>query len=129
MPSFSQKSQDNLNTCDMDLQDVFNEVVKHFDCTVLVGHRSQEAQTKAYNEGKSQKQYPDSKHNSMPSNAVDVAPYPIDWEDRDRFHYFAGYVMRTAKDLNVNLRWGGDWDNDTELKDNSFDDLVHFEIA
>lgn len=30
--------------------------------------------------------------------------------------------------MGVTLRWGGDWDSDTEVNDNSFDDLVHFEI-
>ena len=60
--------------------------------------------------------------------AVDVAPYPIDWEDRDRFHYFGGYVLGIAKSLGLNIRWGGDWDQDTQTKDNKFDDLVHFEI-
>lgn len=66
--------------------------------------------------------------------AVDVAPYPIDWEDRDRLHYFAGYVMGTAAylyDLGVmsyRVRFGGDWDMDTQTADNTFDDLVHFEL-
>jgi hypothetical protein len=29
----------------------------------------------------------------------------------------------------LKLRWGGDWDMDTEVKDNKFDDLVHFELV
>ena len=28
-----------------------------------------------------------------PSRAVDVVPYPIDWDDRERFHLFAGFVI------------------------------------
>jgi len=31
--------------------------------------------------------------------------------------------------MGVDLRWGGDWDGDTEVRDNGFDDLVHFEIV
>ena len=28
----------------------------------------------------------------------------------------------------LKIRWGGDWDMDTQTKDNKFDDLVHFEL-
>ncbi len=44
-----------------------------------------------------------------------------------RFYYFAGFVMGTAAAMGVRLRWGGDWDGDTELDDQKFRDLVHFE--
>jgi len=37
--------------------------------------------------------------------------------------------MGTAQSLGYPLRWGGDWDGDTETNDNRFDDLVHFELA
>jgi hypothetical protein len=80
-------------------------------------------------DGKSQVYWPNGKHNTVPSCAVDVTPYPIQWDDRERQTLFAGYVLATAKAMGVNLRWGGDWDRDTEVRDNSFDDLVHFEIA
>ena len=66
---------------------------------------------------------------------VDVAPYPIDWEDLDRFRYFAGYVMGVAAILHSEglithrLRWGGDWNRDTQVKDNSFNDMPHFELV
>lgn len=128
MPSFSGPSKKRLSTCDKKLQTLFNEVVKHFDCSVLCGHRGEEEQNKAYKAGNSQKQFPHGKHNKLPSNAVDVAPYPIDWDDRERFQYFAGFVLGTAKQLGINIRYGGDWDSDNDLKDNNFDDLVHFEI-
>jgi len=38
-------------------------------------------------------------------------------------------VELTLARMGVDLRWGGDWDSDTEVRDNSFDDLVHFEIV
>ena len=128
MPRFSNRSINRLKTCDAQLQELFYQVVKHFDCSILEGHRGEERQTKAYNDGKSKVQYPDGKHNQYPSVAVDVAPYPIDWSDRDRFHYFGGFVLGVAKQMGMNIRWGGDWNQDTKTKDNKFDDLVHFEI-
>jgi len=128
MPRFGNRSINRLKTCDAQLQELFYQVVKHFDCSILEGHRGEERQTKAYNDGKSKVQYPDGKHNQYPSVAVDVAPYPIDWSDRDRFHYFGGFVLGVAKEMGMNIRWGGDWNQDTHTKDNKFDDLVHFEI-
>jgi len=66
--------------------------------------------------------------------AVDAVPYPIDWEDTKRMIFFAGFVICTAKRLKKegkishDIRWGGDWDRDTELKDNRFQDYPHFEL-
>lgn len=128
MPRFGTRSKSRLHTCDSRLIELFNKVVKEFDCTVIEGHRGKDAQNKAYNKGNSKLKFPHGKHNKSPSVAVDVAPYPIDWKDRDRFHYFGGYVLGIAKSLGLNIRWGGDWDQDTQTKDNKFDDLVHFEI-
>ena len=128
MPRFSTKSKSKLHSCDERLINLFNKVVKHFDCMVLEGHRGEEKQNAAYDKGNSKVRYPNGKHNQSPSVAVDVAPYPIDWADRDRFHYFGGYVLGVAKQMGLNIRWGGHWNQDTQTKDNKFDDLVHFEI-
>lgn len=114
MPSFSHSSEDKLDTCDKRLQDLFNVVVKHWDCTVLEGHRGEEAQTLAHDTGKSHAPWPQSKHNSSPSKAVDVAPYPIDWTDLQRFHDFALFVKGVAAGMGISVRWGGDFRN---LKD------------
>ncbi len=128
MPRFSRRSKARLKTCDLKLQVLFNEVVRTFDCTIIEGHRGKARQNKAYDDGKSKVRYPMGKHNKKPSVAVDVAPYPIDWDDRDRFHFFAGFVLGTAEQMNIKIRSGADWDMDWETKDNRFDDLVHFEL-
>jgi hypothetical protein len=128
MASFSQTSKDRLGTCNAKLQAIFNEVVKTFDCTVLIGHRNQADQHTAFVTGHSKLDWPNGNHNSMPSNAVDVAPFPIDWTDRERLTLFAGYVLGVAHGMGYTVRWGGDWNQNTQVKDNSFDDLVHFEI-
>jgi|TARA_R110001599_G_scaffold320632_1_gene530972 hypothetical protein len=128
MPRFGKTSKERLGTCEKDIQLLFNEVVKGFDCTIVCGHRGEKAQNEAYERGNSQVKFPKGRHNSSPSFAVDVAPYPIDWDDRERFTYFAGYVKGIASQMGLNVIWGGDWDNDTDLADNGFDDLVHFEL-
>ena len=124
MPSFSKQSLARLNSTDERLVRVFTEVVKYFDCTILEGKRTVDRQKMLVQQGKSKTM--NSKH--LKGKAVDVAPYPIDWNDRERFTYFAGYVMGIAAKMGIKLRWGGDWDRDTQVKDNNFDDLPHFEI-
>ena len=59
-----------------------------------------------------------------------MVPYPIDWDDRDRFHYFGGYVLGVAKQMGLNIRWGGDWNQDTQSKDIKFDDdeIIPYDI-
>ena len=139
MPAFSTTSQAQLSTCDQRLQDVLNKVIIKFDFTVLEGHRGQEAQDRAYARGLSQVRWPNGKHNATPSKAADVAPYPIDWGDpnnrekaeaaRQRFCYLAGWVMATAEQMGIKLRWGGDWDGDRDTRDEHFRDLGHFEVV
>ena len=68
-------------------------------------------------------------HNTVPSLAVDVCPYPVVWDDREWQALFAGYILATAKAMGVTLRWGGDWSMDFGVRDNQFDNLVHFEIV
>lgn len=129
MPEFSVRSQKRLSTCHPDLQRVFREVVRIFDCTILCGHRGEQEQNDKFHQGLSKVRWPDSRHNNDPSTAVDAVPYPIDWEDRERMTYFAGLVLGVAHGMGVTLRWGGDWDRDTEVADNRFDDLPHFELV
>ena len=129
MPQFSEISKAKLATCHPDIQLVMNEVIKYFDCIILEGHRGMEAQNKAYNDGKSEIMWPHGKHNTIPSKAVDVMPYPIDWKDINRICYFAGFVMAIALKMGIKLRWGKDWDMDTDLNDQRFKDGPHFEIV
>ena len=120
MPQLSTTSRERLDTCHFWLRQLFEAVIKDVDFSVICGHRGEEAQNEAYDGGFSLVRWPDSKHNAEASLAVDVAPYPIDWTDEGRFHYLAGWVMRTAKDLRVPIRWGG------HFKDLA--DLGHFEL-
>ena len=128
MPYFGKSSKKRLSTCDDRLQKVFNEVIKHVDCSVLCGHRGKDDQNKAYKEGKSKAKYPNGRHNRQPSLAVDVSPYPIDWDDLERQTLFAGFVLGIAKQMGIDLIWGNDWDGDFETKDTGLKDYPHFEL-
>lgn len=139
MPAFSTQSQQKLQTCHLALQQVARKAIRLYDFTVLHGHRGEALQNRLFSEGKSTLRWPESKHNKTPSQAVDIAPYPIDWgESPDdaarqvavgRFYYQAGLVFGIAADLGIALRWGGDWDRDQDFYDQKFNDLVHFELV
>ena len=128
MPKFGRKSRERLATCESDLQMLFKEVIRYVDCSILEGHRGQDRQDSLYEEGKTKVKYPRGRHNASPSRAVDVVPYPVDWKDRERMTLFAGFVLGIASQMGINIRWGGDWDQDFEVKDNMFDDFPHFEL-
>lgn len=130
MPRFSKRSLDNLATADPRLQKLFHEVIKHFDCVVIEGHRSIERQQELFHKGFSKIDgvTRKGKHNYSPSLAVDVIPYPVDWNDTNRMYYFGGFVKGIAEGMGLKIRWGGDWDSDTKVNDHRFIDLPHFEI-
>ena len=124
MPRFGKRSKERLKGVDSRLVNILNELVKIMDVTIIEGLRTKERQEELVSQGKSQTKF--SKH--IEGRAVDLAPYPVDWEDRERFHYMGGMIRGIGKQMGVNVRWGGDWDSDGEIKDNKFDDLVHVEI-
>jgi peptidoglycan L-alanyl-D-glutamate endopeptidase CwlK len=129
MPAFGSSSQARLDQCHIDLIRLFQRVVTEYDCTILTGHRTEAAQNEAFDTGRSKLRFPDGKHNRLPSSAVDCAPYPVDWQNAKRFYHFAGFVQGVAKEMGLSIRWGGDWDRDYDLDDQTFNDLVHFELT
>ncbi len=136
MPKFSQESFSKLSTCHPDLQALFYEVIKHYDCTIICGYRNQEDQEKAYREGNTKLHYPSGKHNHQPSIAVDVTPYPIDFDNEKLALWFGGYVMGIAQKLKDegkithSIRWGGSWGGLGDLNTSGIlQDLDHFELV
>lgn len=134
MPMFSSDSFSKLSTCHIDLQAIFYEVIKHVDCVILEGFRNEQDQNKYFDEHKTKLKWPDGKHNHQPSYAVDVAPIPLDWKNKERYFWFAGLVFGIAEVLKEqgkithSIRWGGNWSNDHQMELQSFNDFVHFEI-
>jgi len=136
MPKYSNSSKEKLSTCHFELQLLMNYVIQFYDNTIVCGTRGKKEQTKAYNEGNSKVKYPNSKHNTIPSIAIDAAPYErtgIDWSIKQSAH-FAGYVKAVADMLykfgymKHRVRCGADWDNDNDIDDTTFWDAGHFEL-
>lgn len=135
MPEFSKVSKERLSGCHPDLITLMNSAIDDYDFTIICGYRSQKDQDKAYNEGKSKLKYPDSKHNLIPSMAVDIAPVKyfdnggvwIDWDDLQSFFDLHEVIKSHAKELGIKIRWGGDWDGNP-LTRNKFNDFPHYEL-
>lgn len=145
MPLFSKKSLDKLNTCHPKIQLVIKEAIKVTDFTVLYGTRSVEEQFELFKQGRELQsdgtwkkigstvteldgRIKKSKHNYSPSMAVDIAPYPIDWNNIQRFKDLAKIVLHCAKNLNIKIIWGADWDMDGNIEEHKFKDFPHFEL-
>ena len=107
MYHFSPRSLERLDTCHSDLRRLFNEVIKHRDCTIVCGFRGQEEQDEAYANDRSKVYFPHSKHNRWLSEAIDVMPYPIDWKAIRDIYNFAGFVQGVASQLGIDITWGG----------------------
>ena len=95
-----------------------------FDVIVLEGIRTKVRQKELYAKGASKTMK--SKH--LTGDAVDLAPYPIDWSDKAKFRVMAEHVLAAAKILNIKVRSGTDWDMDGDWKDEKFYDGPHIEI-
>lgn len=151
MNEFSAVSKLRLDTCDERLKRLMYEVIKVADCSITCGHRPQAEQGEAFRTGRSKVNWPDSAHNAAPSRAVDVVPYPVEWPDLSvtlarvkagdfsavdqyaralgRWYMFVGVVRGVAAQMGIKVRCGADWDGDMEVKDQSFHDLPHVELA
>jgi len=155
MPKFGNSSTTRLLTCHPMLQELCSRIVEHHDITILVGHRTKQEQDEAYRAKRTTKAWPNSKHNTTPSLAVDVAPWPIpedwgglqgqtlhardlDWKERVKFYQTVSVakfcwqqMMEDFPELasQYRLRFGADWDGDNDYRDQTFDDLPHIELV
>lgn len=129
MPKFSALSEQRLLTCHPFLQELLREAIKSVDFTVLAGHRNKDDQEDAFRRKASTKQWPNSKHNKLPSVAVDIAPYPVDWNDTARFARLFGYIERIAEEKDINIRWGADWNDNYRTNDEKLIDMPHIELV
>lgn len=113
---------------------------------LVEGARSIERQQELFNTGKSKvnpaayagrlhELYAAARHVVGPgkplSDAVDVIVALRGKEyDTAQLAYLAGVLQAIGLVRSTPVRWGGNWDSDTEvITDQSFDDLVHFELS
>lgn len=105
--------------------------ISEVDFGVLEGLRTLERQRELYsqgrgNHGKIVTWTMKSRH--LEGKAVDLVPYPLDWNDLEKFDKIAKAMFKAAKEQDVNLRWGADWDMDGNYREKGEYDSPHFEL-
>lgn len=121
MPKFGAQSKAALAQAHPELQRLFAEVIKEIDCKVLDATRGKAAQELAFNKGNSKAHFGESPHNYVPAIALDVVPWPLDWDDLKSFRALGKVVKAKAVELDIPISWGGDW--------KSFKDYPHYELS
>ena len=131
----SNTSKQRLETTSPLIQKIINESIAtsliDFGIPQYGGKRTVEEQKALYDDGKSKCDGKVKKSYHQTGNAVDVVAYVNGHYTYDARYYYmlAHHIMATAKRMEItNIRWGGDWDKDWDLDDQSFNDLCHFEL-
>ena len=112
------RSLQNLSGVNPDMVAVVKRAIEitEVDFTVIEGIRHINRQRELLKAGKSTPL--NSRH--ITGHAVDMVPYPVDWEDLERFELMAEAMKEAAEELDIPIVWGGDW--------KSFYDAPHFEL-
>lgn len=127
MPKFSKKSKERLATCNHLLQFIANKAIEKMDFVVVCGYRGKQEQDDAYMKGVSKLKFPESRHNKLPAEAMDLAPCKvvngktiIDWTDIKAFQELAKIIKEIAEEYHIPIEWGGSW--------RGFKDMPHFQL-
>jgi len=129
MPELDKGSKDRLSRAHPLLQKLFNEVAKQTQIIILDSQRGRAAQELAYRQGRTKVHFGKSAHNWSPAIALDVCPAPINWKNTKPFITLGQkFVLPTARNLGISIRWGADWNMNSDLSDESFVDMPHYEL-
>lgn len=140
MWQLSKKSNDNLATCEKDLQIIFNKAILYspYDFAIIEGHRTTKRQAELYRIGRAENDDRHtvtdcdginslSEHNYYPSRALDIMAYingAHTWEKK-YYDAIAEHVLTVAADLYDEAavkhrpKWGGNF---------NFYDGGHYEL-
>jgi len=121
MPKLSAASQARLDGAHPLLRKLFAKVGEQTNIAVLDSQRGRAAQERAFALGHSRAHFGQSAHNWAPAVALDVVPYPIDWNNLQRFRNLAAIVKAEAKQMGIPIAWGGDW--------KKLLDMPHYELT
>lgn len=106
-----------------------------FDLCVVEGVRTKARQAELYAQGRTKPGKivtwtMQSKH--ILGRAVDLAPYvggKIDWNDLAKFRQINKAMMAAAKERDIQIRWGRDWDRDGVEGEKGEYDGPHWELV
>jgi len=148
--SFGLNSTNQLNTLAEPLRLVLLKAVESYDFSITEGRRTLDTQIRNIRSGASKTI--DSRHIPRDargvydpqglSEAADLVPYqkgvnpwPQSGDTSEevakkhrRFYFMQGILYQAAKELDVDVRIGVDWDGDLDFFDQDFDDMGHIEL-
>lgn len=135
MPVFGSTSKARLAGAHPLLQRLMNAAIARAtpaqDFMILDAQRDRAAQELAFKRGNTKAHFGQSAHNWNPAVALDVAPYPLDFSEdkgKPRFIDLAQkLILPLAKELNIPIRWGGDWNMNGKWQDDGWD-FPHYEL-
>lgn len=139
MPKFGKKSKEHLRNLHPDIVLILNTAIREIDFSITCSIRDKETQNRYYDSKPqlSKLRYPKSKHNVTPkrplAEAVDIyryiKGYGVSFNKSDAY-FLAGHIIMVAKNLDINIRWGGKWGKENIPLDKiKFKDLGHFELC
>lgn len=134
----SQRSLDRLKGVDDKLVSVVKRAIEisEVDFMVVEGLRTKQRQEELYAQGRTKAGKivtwtMKSKH--IDGLAVDIAPVnkdgSIDWNSFVKFDKMAQAMFNAAKELNVQIRWGADWNQNGKKREKGETDSPHFELV
>jgi peptidoglycan L-alanyl-D-glutamate endopeptidase CwlK len=140
MPAFGATSLKKLEGVDPRMVEVCKRAIQIStqDFLVLEGVRTPQRQAALYAQGRTLpgKQVTwtlKSNHFVNPKTgfgeAVDLCPYPVDWETPAKFDAISRAMFAAAAELGTPIRWGADWDRDGNPRERGESDSPHFELA
>lgn len=108
-----------------DLRKLMLEAIKDspIDFSVLETTRTIEQQIKNVQKGVSKtlkSRHIPSTNKSGFCEAIDIAPYPVNWKNIGRFKKLSEHIFKKANELGIKIEWGGNW--------TSFKDYPHYEL-
>ncbi len=128
MFTFSQRSLKARNELHPMLKTVVDAGIKKIDFVILDAQRGRAAQERAYKAGFSKARFGQSAHNYVPAVALDIVPFPINFDNIAGFKAIAQVFLEIAKEKQIPLRWGADWNMNGKVNDENFLDWGHFEL-
>lgn len=130
MPQFGEKSRVQLSSIHPKLQRLLCTAIKYVDFSIIEGHRLKERQEQLFTEGKTKTMQ--SRHLSYPSEAADIAPSPYpdlnNPKDIKQIYYLQGIIAGIALMMDLKIRFGGDWDQNFDIRNDDFQDSFHIEL-
>lgn len=133
--SLSERSIKSLEGVDPRLVQVVKRAIQitEQDFVVIEGLRTQARQDELWAQGRTKPgpivTWTKDASSHGTGRAVDICPYPVDWNDLKKFDAIATAMFTAAAELGVTLRWGADWDQDGNPRERGESDSPHFELA